>query len=177
MMDAGVEFLESSIRFINYEFPPASIFPGATIKVGDIMEVDLVAAPPCFRIGEELIFVSAVHKDRLKQFADQNEIPIISRIDLWDAILEPFLDTEFSQEQQQRTLDKLAEFGLDENKVDSWRDKVKEAMVLYNFGTGLWDWVHLGQWDLLTAHMGSLNEDEFGNLYWDSMELALRAYQ
>ena len=54
-------------------------------------------------------------------------------------------------------------------------------MIAYNFGTGLWDWVHLGLMDLLEALSGPfagrhrVPDDEFASTYWWAMALADRA--
>nr|MDO8079203.1 hypothetical protein [Candidatus Freyarchaeota archaeon] len=181
MVLSPCNFYSDSIEFVDYDYFPSSVYPNKKIYANEILEIDLKAAPPALRIKNELIFVSARCLDQLGAFAKKNNIPIIERYDIWDSILEPFLDTEFSEEHKQITLQNLKKFGLDEALIQKWRKRVSGPMVAYNFGTGLWDWVHLGQWDLLQAHklfLGTrINEEEFTKLYWESMEIALRAYK
>jgi hypothetical protein len=64
--------------------------------------------------------------------------------------------------------------------VQDWRERVGKNMTAYNFGTGLWDWAHPGMWDLLTAYKIKIGErltkEEYTELYWVSMKIALLSY-
>ena len=125
-------------------------------------------------------YISAQFKNQLEQFARDNQIPIIDRFDIWDSILEVYLDTEISEEHAKNTYKILNKYGLTKTIVDDWRERVKNPMVGYNFGTMLWDWVHLGQWDMLSAlklFEKKIGKKEFEKIYWKSMEIALRAYK
>lgn len=177
------EFLEDCIGFNKYIFPPSKVYSESVTKkvlAENIDEIDLEGAPPVLKIGDELIFVSAEHRSELESFAKRNNIEMKVRFDIWDSILEPFIDTEFTSENAKRNQENLEKHGLGEELVQDWREKVRETMTAYNFGTGLWDWVHLGLWDLLNAYklgMGEkLTEEQFTRLYWDSMKIALLSY-
>ena len=180
-----------------YDFFPASVYPNKKIFANEIDEINIFGAPPEIKIQNELIFISAKYKDELEKFGKDNNIKMEKRFDIWDAILEIYLDTEISEDQKRNTLIKLKEFGLDEKTVQNWRKRVAGPMVAYNFGTMLWDWAHLGQWDMLKAHLLWVNDNEhkdksifgdlklkekvsksdFEDLYWKSMEVALLAYK
>jgi hypothetical protein len=178
-----IEFFENSIGFRDYDFFPSTVYTRTSMKkimAGEIDEIDLDAAPPTLKIDNELVFISAEFRSDLESFAKRNGIEVKSRFDIWDAILEPFIDTEFTAENAERNQENLMKYGLGKDQVAEWRDRVRESMIAYNFGTGLWDWVHLGLWDLLSAYkhgMGErLTKDEYTQLYWSSMKIALLSY-
>jgi len=178
-----VKFFDKSIEFRNYEFFPSVAYSETGIKMipaEEIDEIDLDGAPPVLRIANELVFVSAELRPELEAFAKRNRILVKQRFDIWDAILEPFIDTEFTPDNARRNKENLEKYGLKKKYVNEWRTKVSETMIAYNFGTGLWDWVHLGLWDLLTAYkidIGiKITEKEYSELYWESMKLALLSY-
>jgi len=178
-----VKILEDSIEFQDYDFFPSVAYSEVGMKkipAEEIDEIDLDGAPPVLKIGEELVFISAELRSKLDAFARQNRIMIKQRFDIWDAILEPFIDTEFTQENARKNKENLEKYGLKEEHVKEWREKIRETMIAYNFGTGLWDWVHLGLWDLLTAYKIGIGEKftkkEYSELYWESMKIALISY-
>ena len=76
---------------------------------------------------------------------------MVDRIDIWGLLLDPFLDTEFSREQQEQTLQLRGRCGISSAEVEAIRARVEPAMISYNFDSMLWDWVHLGLTDILDA--------------------------
>lgn len=142
----------SGITFADYPFFPATVFPSATIAWEQVDDIDLLAPPPTVRVGAELLMVSAVHRDELAGYAARHRIPVAARHDrLWGGILEPFLDTEFTEADLQRTMSRLGAAGLGPGQVAELRDRFGPAMWMYNFAIPRWEWVHLGLFDLLAA--------------------------
>lgn len=76
-------------------------------------------------------------------------IPVIDRYDAWADLLDPFLDTEFSPEVQQRTMARLAAAGFDADRVADLRARVEKAMLHRTFLS--WEWVYYGLGDVLVA--------------------------
>jgi hypothetical protein len=109
----------------------------------------------------------------LLHFATVNHVPIVERADIWDWLLEPFLDTEYSEETHQKLNILLAKYGLTEDKVTEIRLEVKTQMLKYNFDTMLWDWTHLGAYDALSAMRTKYNHDQFADFYHRVMDIAL----
>jgi hypothetical protein len=95
-------------------------------------------------------------------------------VDVWHLILEPFLDTTFDHAHQERTLAILAANGVSRAECLAIRQDVALPMAAYNGGTGLWDWVHLGLYDLLNAYRLA-NVADFEARYRAAVEIALRA--
>src|SRR4029453_6529935 len=54
---------------------------------------------------------------------------------------------------------------MERETVDKWRQEVATAMVAYNFGTRLWEWVSLDLYDVLLAQRAHLGRKEFAGFY------------
>lgn len=158
----SVIFTERGIKFEDYPYAPASVYPDGEILYEEIQEINSSGTPPeVWTKTGDILFVSATQKAELKAKAKENNIPDNNRIDVWDLILEPFLDTEFSEEEQERTIKLLEKQGIAREEVFRLREESEAVMIAYNFDSMLWDWVHLGLSDVLDARMGKLSGDKF----------------
>jgi hypothetical protein len=178
-------FEPDGITFVDYPFYPASVHPTGHLEAGRIDDVDLGAWPPAVRVGNELLMVSAGYRDDLRALAERHGIPLAGRADSnWGGILEPALDTEFGEDSQQHTYDHLGQRGLNRAEVDDLRRRFVPALMAYNFCLPVWDWTHLGLFDLLEAvhpdarypaHQPPTygNHDTYPDIYWEAMRVAL----
>ena len=179
-----VVFGPGYVDFKEYPYAPSKVYPNGRLRVVDIVEIGLSAAPPEIRTkAAEALFVSAEQRDALQNWASEYLIPCVTRVDVWDLLLEPFLDTEFSAADLLRTEAALAKCGIGEEECKSIRKRVEKAMMAYNFDSMLWDWVHLGLPDLLDAHLGKLSggkhrlsAEKFECFYWEAMRIAHKAH-
>lgn len=169
-----VTFDKESLTFKNYPFDNSFVSANSKITSKDIVNICSKSFPPTIRVGDELIFISAKQKENLTAFADRNKIAISDRVELWGWILEPFLDTEFTDEHKERLYSLLAKYNLDRQNVDLLRETVKEQMMKYNFDTMLWEWGMFGALDVLQAMKPKLNPEDFNSFYKQVMEIALR---
>ncbi len=173
---------DDALEFLSYPYPPSRLYPSGKLTLDQVKEINLDMAPPQVQtLYGEILFLPATCKEELQQWAQKNELPIISRLDVWDLLLEPFLDTEFRKEDQERTLRLLEECGISRDESASLRQFVSQAMMDYNFTSMLWDWCHLGLSDVLDAFHGHLAgrkhrlpSDEYESFYWRAMGLATR---
>lgn len=164
-------------------------FPSPVLKACDgilprqqLLDLSLQSAPPDLLVanaqGEarELIFISATDRAALSHWAAEQHIPTLQRPDLWADLLEPFLDTEFDEASQEQTRQRLQSHGLSPAEIAYWRQRVKGPMLRYN--ALLWEWVHLGLYDLLCAMSFPMalraRAQAFCALYVEAMEIALR---
>lgn len=109
-----VQFFENRIHFHNYPFQASRIYPTGSVASEDISEILNTRFPPEVRLkSDEVLFISAIHKETLERFAKSNKIPIVSRVDTWGFICEEFLDTEFSDEDKEQVYQLLEHEGLD----------------------------------------------------------------
>lgn len=169
-----VIFDMESLTFKNYPFDNSFVSVNSKITSKEIVNICIKSAPPTIRVGDELIFISAKHREELSAFADRNKIFLSDRVELWDWILEPFLDTEFTDEHKERLYSLLEKYDLDRQNVDRIRETVKEQMMKYNFDTMLWEWVMFGALDVLQAMKPKLKPEDFNSFYKQVMEIALR---
>ena len=172
--DLGVITFENrNMTFLNYPFEPSIAFRRSVFKAEEIKSVDLSSIPPAIEINNDLIFISAMFKDELIAFCKANDIKSIERTDVWCLILEPYLDTEFTDDKSIANEKLLAECGLTKESVSAMREEIGEQMYKYNFDTMLWEWVHLGLEDVLSAMRTKYSKDEFNDFYWRAMKIAL----
>lgn len=169
-----VSITNEAIRFENYPFESSIASVKGMISSEDILNICTNAFPPTVRVGNELLFISAEHKQDLSSFAIKNNLPPINRPELWDWILEPFLDTEFSEESKEQTYTLLAEYALTRREVDELRNKVDRQMMKYNFDTMLWEWGMFSALDVLLAMRPKLKKADFRHFYDQVMEIAIR---
>ncbi len=130
------------------------------------------------RTGETL-FVPGRQCDELRAFGARYRIPLVQRTYVWDLLLEPYVSTEFTDAADRRTREELLAIAFTDEEITEIRARFGPAMTAYN-GV-LWDWVHLGLYDLLLALTGALTEreyalgpDEYRQTYWWAMEVADR---
>jgi hypothetical protein len=163
-----------------YPFPSASIYPHGRVACASIRDVDPTAGPLEIRTNNgETLFVSAEQSADFQDWVTTMRLPIVRRIDAWHLLLEPFLDTDFTTEQQEQTLAALAGIGLSRSEVMQIRRSVEHSMWAYN--SIFWDWAHLGLFDVLSA-MNRLSishrlfRKRYNAFYWSAMELADRGH-
>lgn len=176
-----ISFHDYGIEFRNYPYQPASIYPSGRISLEAIKESDPDQPPPEIRIEGEILFVPATLREDLRRFALDHSIPIVKRIDIWDLLLDPFLDTEFDDQYKERSLKLLEECGVSREESKQIRRFVAKAMEAYNFTSMLWEWVHLGLFDVLEAFRGVLSGQrhklaprEYEEFYWRAMKIAFQ---
>ena len=165
----------STLRFTNYVFEPASVFPSGNIHKDQIQEINLGSYPSQLRLTSgEILFIPQVPRDReaLLEFIDLHDLPTQRRSSVWCALLEPFLDSW----EDQKTIDEqstwFAKVGLEREEVDRIRREIGIAMIAYNFGTKLWEWAILGLYDALRAQRARLSRKDFAGFYARAMRLA-----
>ena len=168
-LSVGTDFL----KLENYPFEPSIAYSQIIFTADQIDDFDFQSGPPNMRIGGELLFLSVVYKNSLKKFAFRNSIKVVERSNIWDWILEPFLDTEYSKENDQRIAVLLENYGLAREEVTSLREEVETQMLKYNFDTMLWEWVSLDASDVLRAMRTKYGVAEFRDFYRRVMNVAL----
>ncbi|MDR0195054.1 MAG: hypothetical protein LBI73_08005 [Myroides sp.] len=164
---------EDFIQVKDYPFEPSIAYDQTTFKKEDITDIDYNARPMTIRIDDELVFISTEHKEALIHFASKNKIKIVQRPAIWDLILEPFLDTEFTEESNKRVTRLLVKYGLTLEQINQLRDEVEIQMLKYNFDTTLWEWCSLNASDVLKAMRPKYNQIDFRIFYKKVMEIAL----
>lgn len=161
------------LKIEHYPFEPSIAYKQEIFQANQIDDLDFKSYPPTFRVGNELIYLSSEKKIELEAFAKRNNIVTVERPMIWGWILEPFLDTEFTTEMDQRLTILLESYGLSIDQVKSLRAEVEIQMLKYNFDTMLWEWGGFDASDVLKAMLTKYNKDEFKDFYRRVMEIAL----
>lgn len=164
---------EDFLKIEDYPFEPSVAYRQTIFKADQIDDLDFKSYPPTFRVGEELIFLTREKKDELKNFAKSNNIKTVERAMIWGWILEPFLDTEFTLETDQRLSKLLGDYGLTTDQIKLLRTEVEIQMLKYNFDTMLWEWGGFDALDVLKAMRTKYSKDEYQDFYKRVMKIAL----
>lgn len=177
-----VVFEPSAIRFQDYPYPPATCYPDKSVAVTEVLDVSFdfpirLRVKPC-----DVLFVTREQKQEMVEFCTRHAVAVINRYEPWSLVLDPFLDTSFDKEDQERTIGILEFNGVTRQQCEQWRKQFKRVMLSYNFNSMLWEWVSLGATDLLDAHRGilaaskyKLSPDEFERLYRTVIEVLFNA--
>jgi hypothetical protein len=169
-------FHEEAIEIKQYEFQISTVREFPIIPVANINEVNLRTSPPSIVINHnEVIFVEAKFRKAFIEFVKRTGLKVEDRFDIWEAINEAFLDTEFTAHHKERTLAQLAENGFAAEEVSAIRAQIKDVMT--GWAAVAWEWNYLGHYDLLLNKKQSFLLHFPKDFYWWTMEIALRNYQ
>lgn len=161
------------LKIENYPFKPSIAYRQTIFKTNQIDDIDFQSYPPTFKVGNELIFLTSEKKVELEEFAKKNNIKTVERPMIWGWILEPFLDTEFTTETDERLTKLLINYGLKADQIKSLRSEVETQMLKYNFDTMLWEWGGFDASDVLRAMRTKYKKAEFEDFYKRVMNIAL----
>lgn len=149
MLDRVV-FTPEGLKFERYPFRGASVRKRPLVPLSAIAEVLPLDFPPAILTQDgEFLFLSAEHRQPLIAWARTHGLPLMNRRDPWGWLLNPFLDTEFSEAEHAQDLVTLAEMGIPPEETARWRKRVEPRMMALTAAT--WEWVDYGLFDLLWA--------------------------
>ena len=145
---AGAEarFEQDSLVYDRYPIAGASVHPSGRVAPGAIAEVDPDNRRLLTVAGEFLYFPYALIEPA-RAFAERHGLPLVHRAEPWSLILQPFLDTEHSAEQEASALAQLAAWGLEPAEVARLRETVEAPMMAFTALT--WEWAFYGLEDYL----------------------------
>lgn len=173
---SNIRFLENAIEIKQYEFQSSNIRTNPLIKLEDINEVNLNTSPASIVINHnEVIFIDTRYKQDFIKFVREKKLKVENRFDIWEAINEDFLDTEFTHNHKQRTLQQLNENGFSLDEVKDIRSKIEKLMD--GWASVSWEWMYLGHYDLLLNKKQSYLLLFPKDFYWWTMDIALRNYK
>lgn len=168
-----VTIADDFLKIENYPFEPSIAYRQTIFKAKQIDDIDYKSYPSTMKVGNELIYIAFEKKAALENFATINKIKTTQRPMIWGWILEPFLDTEFTVEEAQRSVNFLASFGLTAKQVQLLRAEVEVQMMKYNFDSMLWEWAGFDFSDVLRSMRPKYNKEQFNDFYKRVMKIAL----
>lgn len=165
---------ENEIKVMKYPFKPSLAYPERMFSASEINAISTTFGICKVYIENDIIFISAEKKEELTEFAQRNNIELREHSWNWDWILEPYLDTELTEEGENRIRMALDKVGIDQMETDTIRKEVGKQMYKYNFDTMLWEWCSLGLYDVLSAMRVKYNETAFKTFYQRAIEIDKR---
>jgi len=166
-----IRFLRDRLRFRDYPYEPARIFPNGDLEPQDVLEVVANWAPPVVRTRDsEFLIVSAVYRDQLLSFASSNDLTVCERVDVWDLLLRPFVEEPLSDGEVEDIDAQLERYGLGPKRVRVIRKRVGPWIKAYNAIHH--EPCHLGLVDVLDAMLPLNTPRLFARFYQEAMELA-----
>ena len=168
--------------FSNYEFPPAPVYPTGRLARHQVSEIVILTGQARVRCEPfQLLRIPFLDREQVFEWAHRTNIPCNEWIDVWGNLLEPFLDTEYTNERAAKIESELSSVGMDATTVKALRSEVSSMMKAYNFDSMLWDWTYLDIFDLLSAARGTLSgpqyameENQFFHFYFRVINIALQ---
>lgn len=165
---------ENRISISEYPFEPSIAYPGKIIYASEIKFISADFGLCRLYVGNDIIFITSEQKSELLKFAESYEIELKTHTWNWDWILEPYLDTEFTHDNEKRIDNCLNEVGLSKIETEKIRKEVGEQMFKYNFDTMVWDWCSLDLFDVLSAMRVKYDKSEFDDFYRRAIEIDKR---
>ena len=121
--------------------------PVRAVPAETLSEIMVGWYPPTVRTKTgEYIFIEAVKAAQLADLGTRFNVPFVRRHDVWSDILEPFLDTQMSAQDQVRSFERLEKSGLTRAQVEAIRAQHTAGMLGLTALT--WEWFHYGMCDL-----------------------------
>jgi hypothetical protein len=169
------EIRENEIVISEYPFQPSIAYPSKIVSSNEINFISADFGLCRIYIDNDIVFITAEQKSELLKFAELNDIKLIEHSWNWDWILEPYLDTELTTDNEKKIDESLIKVGIDKNETKKIREEVGKQMYKYNFDTMLWDWCSLGLCDVLSAMRVKYDKNEFREFYRRAIEIDKRA--
>lgn len=182
---------QNYIEFIAYPFKCSSVYKNRRLDASDIVDATENFWPDLIRTtDDELIIIGYRQEEKgehkkLPRFYDENNIVLRKDVvNIWGHILEPFLDTEYSEDHLERDFQILEKHGISRSECESVRKEVNDRMIAYNFTSCLWEWVNLDLYDVLKASIGvlsgekyQLNDKDFEEFYYHAMNIGIKGFK
>ncbi|MBB4742507.1 hypothetical protein BJY16_005966 [Actinoplanes octamycinicus] len=127
-------------------FSPEVRYSGRFIPWSRVRDMDPEAFPPELRLRNgRTVFLARAHAADLAAAP----VKVRKRVDVWGALLEPFLDTEYGAETDAICAHRLHSCGFSDREIQRIRRRVRRRMTTMTLLT--WEWGGYGHSDVLLA--------------------------
>ncbi|BDB63753.1 hypothetical protein T36_0197 [Helicobacter cinaedi] len=182
--DCGIKIGLSSLIFLNYPFKPSSVCQNenergeSELNAKDIvgyinLPFALIVRNEC--LSEpfyELIKIRSCDKGQFEGFIKRNGVQEIHHMDNWIALLEEYLDTEYTQETHEWCMNHLMSNGFTQEEISAIKKREGKMMDRYN--TFAWEWICLDVFDVLFVKKCNKQSNKHIAFYRRAMEIALQ---
>jgi len=167
---------DGEIVIFSYPFLHASLFPGnVSIPVSRVTAIFHSSSDAAFVLdGKEVVFLLKQWKPALQAFAQFHHIPSPRVREVWSDLAEPYIDRQYTSEQEARDFHSLAERGFEADEVRALRQRIAGTMLTATLFT--FEWGGYTTQDVLRATAMVSKKDFTREFYWEVMEVALRPY-
>lgn len=163
----------NQIRFYEYPFVHSSANKGP-LHFNNIYGIYLNTYPvSLITNSREVIFFNHDSSEEIKALAESSKLNISDRLDIWEIITRPFLDTVTQVSDNEYST--LSSYGIGRSEIDEIRKIVGPYIGM------TMEWNYLGQWDVLMARQNRwgilgniLSKGRVERFYWWTMDIATR---
>jgi len=169
-----IESSNCQIQSAGFYFPKGYPFKQGLLKkqrelpFHKIKEIRINTFPPtAVTDGNEVIFLIGLKREAIEKIAFEQQLKLIEPLDIWSLICDEFLDTEFSEEEKEKSMELLERHGISRAELSQIKKRIRTRMLLRTSVS--WEWMYYGQYDVL-HELWPLTEKK----YWWTMDIALR---
>ena len=171
------EVRETELFVASYPFAYASVFPGnAVVPAARVTAIFSSISDAAFVLdGKEIVFLPKQCKPELEAFASRHCIPSPRIREVWSDLAEPYIDTDYSAEQEASDFQSLTERGYDRKEVRALRRQMAPTLLTATWFT--FEWGFYTTQDVLRA-FAIISPQQFTKQFYENvMEVALRSYR
>lgn len=129
---------------------PEADYCGRFIPWSLVRDADPEATPPELRLTDgRTVFIASAHRERLATALAEAGVAVRRRPDVWQELLEPFLDTEYDDASRTRCEGRLHDWGFTDREIRDIRRRVRMRMLAETMVS--WEWQWYGHADVLAA--------------------------
>lgn len=170
-----VEILDDKIVLKEYPFP---VFGKRTriIYSNEInfLKLDNDILSLCIK-SKEILFIPPDYRDQFQKFVNQYNVTISDKVDVWELICYPFVNTNRTNVDMEENRIQLRKLSFEENEVTLIRKRINKVLSWYV--TFSMEYSTLNHSDLLQARKNIYFFNPFWKkFYWFTMEIALKGY-
>ena len=171
-----VEVHESTIELSSYPYEHSSLYGHrVSIAPSRISCVFNAISEVAFVLDDrEVIFLPRDRKESFAAFVRTHRIPDHEVEEVWIILAEPYLDREYTKDDELRDYQRLGRLGVPRDEVERLRKRIGRTMLAATFYT--WEWILYSTQDVLRIVAVSNPRRFTRAFYWLVMEVALRPY-
>jgi hypothetical protein len=166
-------FVGDRILIARYPFLPGSCRKAVSISADEILEADTQHCT--LRLKNHIIYLPGWPREDLVAYCASNRVVVRQRYDVWEDILEPFVDTSFTSVQIAARNERLRSAGMSAWRVARLRLLYCLPIVVFQGIAG--EWAGLHHYHLLHSLRGLRVLGIYFLPYRHTMNVALEQYR
>ena len=173
MMEARI--IDNSIEISHYPFN-RFFFKKRIIQDNEInfikLNTDIVSI--CIN-SNEIIFIPIIYSEQINQFAKRFNLVLSDKVDVWELICFPYVDTNRTEEELSQNMKALNDLSFTEQELGQIRKKIK-GFIKWWVAFSM-EFVSITHYDVLLARRNIYFFNPFyKRFYWYTMRVALKGF-